>query len=221
MDKLLQLFRIATFRRNSRIAVFVLKHLMALLSASLEVFMRHHLGRRYMLTVLLAFFLCTFYSSAVARRAPLIGLFWLAFFIRLIYQFCYNSILRQQGQPEQHTLSTGESADIWRRLEIRQTTVQRYIEPALGLLAGLLVFTLDRFLGLWLALCAVALFIKEQFILFRTTRRIMDTADARLEAQQFNTSLNQYVSRPGHGAQRSHRARLAARLPSRSPGERH
>ncbi|MGA2787490.1 MAG: hypothetical protein ABSF60_08180 [Verrucomicrobiota bacterium] len=65
---------------------------------------------------------------------------------------------------------------------------------------------LDPFLGLWLKTSAVALLVKAQIKRFKFIRRIIDSIDAKLEAQTLNTSLKQYQPGPGQGAQKSHRA---------------
>jgi len=89
---------------------------------------------------------------------------------------------------------------------LAKTTIKGFLEPAMCLLAGLLVALLDPFLSCWLIAAAIALFTKEQQSRFKINRRIMDSIDAKIEAQALNNSLKQNQTPRGPGAQKTHRA---------------
>jgi hypothetical protein len=74
------------------------------------------------------------------------------------------------------------------------------------MVSGLVMSMFDPFLGVWLKLSAVALFVKEQIIRFRINRRIIDSIDAKVQAQTFNSYLKQHQPGPGQGIQKIHRA---------------
>jgi len=179
---------------------------MRLLSASVEAFLRSNFGRRYVHMLSGAFLLCMIYSGLNPFRGLLINLFLLGLFARIICHYIHVFQRRRLSAAEPHSSSAGDSWLIWQRFGLTQTTVQRYIEPAFCWIVGLLVSMQDPFLGVWLKASGFALFIKEQIKRFKTNRRIIDSIDAKLEAQALNASLKQYQPGPGQGAQKSHRA---------------
>jgi hypothetical protein len=122
--------------------------------------------------------------------------------------FHYVQVIQRKrlSVAEPHSSSAGDSWNIWQTQGLTKTTVKRYVEPALCMAVGLLVSLPDRFLGCWLVASAVALFVKEQQSRFKIGRRIMDSIDAKHEAQALNNSLKQQQPAPGQGAQKSHRA---------------
>ena len=92
--------------------------------------------------------------------------------------------------------------------KITQATFQRYVEPGLCLFLGVLFIGLDPFLYVWFQAAGVALFIKEQIRHAQLNRRILDSLDAKHEAQLLNTALKTHQRTPNQPAQRTHRAHL-------------
>ena len=188
-----------------------MKYVGVLLAASIEVYLHHNLGRRFMYTALLAFLLCCAYTCTTPASAYVVRAFLLGFGIRLLYQFVYNRVRREHGLPEPHSRWTGISGSVWQRLGMSQPDVQRFTEPALCFALAVAGFSFDRFFSFWLAASAVSMLVKEQVLHFGTRRRVIDMADSRIEAQEFGAAVEQYLN-PGRGAaNRFHRARLPRR----------
>jgi len=199
-------FRVATLRRTLRICLFVGKWLLRLLPQTVEPFLRSNFGRRYVLQPFGAWFLFLICASLNPRPAATSSLFLVSLFALITYH-CVRVFQRNRlSAAEPHSSSTGDSWKIWQNHGFSKSTVQCYLEPALCGMVGLLVLLPDPFLGWWLMLSAVALFIKEQYTLFKLNRRVMDALDAKLAAQALNNSLRQPQSGPGPRAQKSHRA---------------
>jgi len=140
------------------------------------------------------------------RPGLLTNLFVFGLLARIIQHYFHVFHRRRHSVTEPLSSSAGDSWKFWNRFGYTKATIQRYIEPALCMISGLFVSMQDPFLGVWLKLSAVALFIKEQISRFRINRRIIDSVDAKVEAQTLNSSLKQYQPGPGQGAQKSHRA---------------
>lgn len=208
MSDPLNFFTIAGQRRYLRIALFLGKWLMRLLSASVEAFLRTNFGRRYVHMLAGAFLF--FFLSTGLNPAPalLTSLFLMGLFALVIYHYIQMFRRRGLSVAEPHSSSAGNSWNFWQRFGLAQTTVQRYLEPALCWLIGLIISTPDPFLGFWLKASAVALFVKEQINRVRITRRIIEANDAKVSAQDLNSGVRQYQQGPGQAAQKSHRARF-------------
>jgi hypothetical protein len=199
-------FTVSNLRRYCRYLLFIAKWLMRLLSASVEVFLRSNFGRRYVHMLPCAFLFCVFCASLAPFPRHLTGVFLLGLFALIIYHYIHVFLRRLRSAAEPHSSSTGDSWIILQRFGLTQTTVQRYIEPVLCWLVGLHVAMLDPFLGFWLEISAIALFIKGQTKRLMFIRRLIDSIDAKLEAQALNAALKQYQPGQGQGAQKSHRA---------------
>ena len=201
-------FTVSNLRRYCRYLLFIAKWLMRLLSASVEAFLRSNFGRRYIHMLPGAFLLCLICSSLDPFRSLLFNIFLLGLFAQIIYHYIHVFRRRRLSAVEPHSSSAGDSWQIWQGFGLMQTTVQRYIEPALCWIIGLLVTMQDPFLGVWLKASAFSLFIKEQIKRFKLNRRIIDSTDAKLEAQALNAALKQYQPGTAQNAQKSHRAHL-------------
>ena len=212
MSNELEFFTLSGQRRYFRIALFLGKWLMRLLSASVETFLRVNFGRRYVWMPFAAFTFFLTCCAANPRPTVLTYLFALGFFM-LNVQHCIHVFRRRRlGAAEPHSASAGESWIFWQRFGLSQATTQRYIEPALCWMVGLIISLADPFLGCWLVASGVALFIKEQGNRVRATRRIIDANDAKVSAQSLNTGVRQYQQGPGQAAQKSHRAHFPSRI---------
>lgn len=204
-------------RRNWRVTLFVLRWGMRLMSASIEIYFRRNFGCRYLPMLIGAFIAFAFCAGLVPSPSPLTTLFFLVTLV-LAFRHCLFAFMRYRlSLPEPHTLSAGDSWNVWQCWGFRPSTVQCYIEPALSLIAGFLVLGIDPFLGFWLTGSALALCVKEQLIRIKMVRHIQNAADARIEAQRLNGGLNQYVARSTRGAQRPHRAGFAHPLRKTHP----
>jgi hypothetical protein len=201
-------FTISTQRRYFHYALFIGKWLMRLLSASVETFMHYNFGRRYVHMLPCAFLFCLFCSNLAPFPHLSTYIFLLSFFALVIYHYIQVFLRQWRSASEPHSSSTGDSWQIWQRLGLAQTTIHCYVEPVFCWIVGLYAATMDPFLGLWLKTAAVALFLKEQIKRFKFVRRVIDSIDAKLEAQTLNASLKQQQPAPGQGAQKSHRARF-------------
>jgi hypothetical protein len=216
MPEITQLLQISTYRRVGRISLLIAQWLTRLLSASVEIYLRRNFGRRYLVTITLAWVFYMMCMGFAPPAMPLTGLFALGLLVLSFHHYAFTFSRRRLQLPEPHSLSSGDSWEFWRSLPFQPTTVQQCIEPALCVLISFPVASVDPFLALWLRASAIALFAKELITRMSTTRRIMDTADARIEAQRLNAGLNQHLQQPRNGAQAAHRARF----PNQAPGRR-
>lgn len=206
MSEFFNLLSYANHRRWLRIWLFIGEWLMRLLSASIEIILRRNFGRRYIFMLIGAFICFLFCLGLAHAEAFLSVLFVFIMIVRLTKNIIKIFRRIRLSIPEPHSSSTGESWVFWQRHGYSQATVQRYFEPALCLIVGLLVSLPDKFLGHWLMASAVALFIKEQISRWKINRRLIDANDAKIAAQALNASLKQHQPGPGQGAQKSHRA---------------
>src|ERR1043166_4553550 len=67
--KLRRFFDLQTAKRYATIMLWLTRHLGLLLSASVEVYLRHNLGRRYMFIVFSSFVLCFVYTAVVGEQS--------------------------------------------------------------------------------------------------------------------------------------------------------
>jgi hypothetical protein len=208
MTEISQLFQVSSYRRIGRISLWIAQCLMRLLSATVEVYLHRNFGRRYLMTIIVSVVFFVMSMGFVSLAMPMAGLFALGLLLLSFHHCTFAFSRRRLKLPEPHTLSTGDSWELWRRLPFQPTTVQRVFEPTLCVIISFPVATVDPFLGLWLRASGIALFAKEQITRMSMTRRIMDAADARIEAQRLNAGLNHYLQQPHSGTQTSHRARL-------------
>lgn len=211
MPNAFDFFTISNIRRYTRILLFLGKWLMRLLSASVEAYLRFNFGRRYVLMLLGAFCFMAVCSDYNSGPAMLTNLFLLGLAVQVIRHFIYVFRRRRLAIAEPHSASAGVSWKYWQRLGFAPATVQQYFEPMVCGTAGWIISMADPFLGCWLMASAVALFVKEQMNRWRMTNRIIESLDAKLEAQRLNTSLTQFKQKPGQGAQKSHRAHFPRR----------
>jgi len=181
MSDVLDYFSVSNLRRYARYALFLGKWLMRLLSAGVEAFLRSNFGRRYVHMLSGAFLLCLTCSAFYPRPGLLTNLFVFGLLARIIQHYFHVFHRRRHSVTEPLSSSAGDSWKFWNRFGYTKATI-------------------------WLKLSAVALFIKEQISRFRINRRIIDSVDAKVEAQTLNSSLKQYQPGPGQGAQKSHRA---------------
>jgi hypothetical protein len=212
MSDPLEFFTFAGQRRYLRIALFLGKWLMRLMSASVEAYLRANFGRRYVNMLAGAFFFFFVCTGLNPAPAAFTSLFLLGLFVMVVRHVLQVFRRRRLSATEPHSASAGESWVVWQRFGLAPATVQRYLEPLLCWIIGLIISPADPFLGFWLKASAVALLIKEQFNRVRITRRIIDANDAKVSAQSLNTGMRQYQQGPGQAAQKSHRAHFPSRI---------
>ncbi|MBU6401006.1 MAG: hypothetical protein KGS61_11855 [Verrucomicrobia bacterium] len=193
-----------TPKRMLRINGFIWKWVMRLLTASVEVALHRNFGRRYLPRLLAGTFFCTVCAAAAPRPSTLTGLWVLGLYA--LVAFHAVCVYARQGVVVPHSFSAGEPWPLWRRIPWSETAVQRFGEPALCALIGLLVMPLVPFLAGWLVSAGLALLVKGQICRIEESRRVLDAMDARHEAQALHTALNARQQRPQ--AQQAHRARL-------------
>lgn len=188
-----------------------------ILSASAEAFLRRNLGCRYVPTILLAFGICCVYAALTTHQTVLMDIFLFAFLIRVAYHGISNLLRRQHDGQEHHSYSTGESLSLWKRFRFSQATVRRGLEPALCLMIGGIISPWDMMLAAWIVGAGFSLFIKEQLHSFHLRRRVLDMVDSRIESQQLNSTVTQYLTPRREEGKISNRAHLPADRPRRTP----
>lgn len=210
MSEYFDFLKFANVLRLIRVMLFLGKWLMRLMAASVEAYLHSNFGRRYVWMLIGAFFLFFFGAGMNPSPAPLTGLFLVGLIVLVIHHLIHAFHRHRYSVAEPHSSSSGDSWHFWQGFGLAETTVQLYLEPALCILLGLIVAKPDPFLALWLAASGVSLFIKKVVNHFKHMRRVIDSMDAKIEAQRLNTTLTQFQQKPGQSAQKSHRARFAS-----------
>lgn len=186
-------------------------------AVTVEVFIRHQFGERYfsLLKFLLASCLLGMYVW-LGSFAALLGNQWSPSLILLWWAFMAASLLhlldiqmRNWLGVVWHSQSYGLSwlsplvgARLIPILPWRLTDWQLYriIEPALcAILALLLYYLVDRPLGTWLGLAALALFVRNNLAYAQARGRLLDLLDARIEATATASALEGKSKRQTYG----------------------
>jgi hypothetical protein len=184
---------------NNTLSIFV--WLLSLLSLPIELFFRRRFGVRYVDYPLLVAMLLFINSLGTVTWTvkvlgghgayPIIGyaFSFLAFALGLFYRV--QGGLRERRGELWHSYSPGIS-HLERWLPIPSTLVQRFLEPGLAILLGLLLRdSLSSYLGTIVLMGGWALFLKE-FIRHTVQRnRYLDVVDAQIEGQVMQTLLQQ------------------------------
>jgi len=182
--------------------------LLGWLSVSVEVFLRREFGERYLSNIRLTLgFIMLVFVGFSGFIFGLIGrsnrntqstsggwggwVFTLFFIAFLVLSAMHRWRIRSRNRKgiEWHSLSFGISwlsgVAPWGDWTL-YTVVEPLVVLVLGIVFGLLGFTATT---LWLLMSAIALFIKNQMIYMQHRDRILDLMDNRIEARNFQPSL--------------------------------
>lgn len=198
-------------RRGARAALWTSRLLLKLLPPGVEIFLHRHFGERYFPRMAGSFFLflayrhCVllipYFSSRPAERFFL-GFYALCFFVVGVFHFAEFLIRRFRLGDEIHSFSCGKPFSFWQRLGTRPIVVQRRVEPALCFCAFLVVSMFAPALGSWILYSACAALFKIHIDRWTLRTRMLDTIDARIEAQQLNERIRQRTAPRHHAAGR-------------------
>jgi hypothetical protein len=174
-----------------------------LLAVSAEVFCRHSFGPRYAQSLLASFFFC-FVSMACLRAvfpdesSPIIDIYLLSYFILVLYH------LGRMWRPPTttHSYSNGQSWGFWERLNVIPAFVKIVFEPAVHVLVGMAIHSVNVLLSDWLLSAGLCLCIKEFLSFWRHWNRVLDSADARIEGERISSGVRRYTSPQSGGEQR-------------------
>jgi hypothetical protein len=177
-------------------------------SISIEIFLRHNFGQRYLTWVALitSFFgvvmtlwvIDVFLAQAkttslqYTARSDLVQELWLLFFwIAGIWHkatMLYHSFRGQQL----YSFSPGESMPVWRFIPISEVVIFRFIEPLMVLLAGYFMFalTIDGMIATWLFISGTCLFFKRQGQYYSEKNLIFDMIDSRARSERIRAALD-------------------------------
>jgi hypothetical protein len=180
--------------------------LAAQFAKTIEVYFRKDFGQRYFglgnvfgsaLTFGLYLFITLFsFIGGSLRQTPtskdddswILGLFFLGF-VALGFLHQFTAWLRQRRGQRWHSRYAGTShlAFLWPG---NPYIVQRFIEPAISLIIGLLILNyVNRPLGAWLIFASFCLAATEQINATRARNRILDAIDAQIEAKHLGEAI--------------------------------
>jgi len=167
-----------------------------LLAVSAEVFCRHSFGLRYGLWLAGSFALCAGYTCFVVMVFPgakpdfLVIYVWI---LSLLVLFHVAGLCLQRP-PLPPSYSTGQSWHFWQRIGFSQFTMHIVIEPGLHVVAGVIIFPVDRFLSVWLHAAGVCLFVKEIIVWWNDYEQLLDALDSRAEGERISRAVRQYTA---------------------------
>lgn len=174
-----------------------------LLAVSAEVFCRHSFGWRYGFQLVGGFLLCFLYTILIRAAAPsmtshLLDIYlWIFFLLSLVHLIG----LCRQRPPIPHSYSTGQSWQFWQRIGFGQNAVHLVFEPGLHVLAGVIIYSVDSPLSVWLQTAGVCLFIKEIISLWQHHEHLLDALDSRIEGQRISQAVRQHSAPQSGGEQ--------------------
>lgn len=173
-----------------------------MLATSAEVFSRRCFGRRYAPKLLLSFCFCMVALALLQSGHPqesgaIVGYYIAIHFILVMYHIC--GMWRRRTPVQSY--STGQSWEIWQRLNINPTIAKSVIDPLLNVIAGLLLYHESHLLSVWLQLGGLCLFIKEFLFNWEFGNRVLDSLDARMEGERIGTAVRQQTNPQAGGEQ--------------------
>lgn len=176
-------------------AFYVITHMF---SITLEVFLRHRFGERYLhsIHVILSLGLTTLYvfrdnlfalffgqptSASIEWTNPLF--LSAVLFLSLSIWHLIAIQIRLKRNEEWHSKSSGDSWLYFDFYPIKQQTFQRFVEPALCFLAGYLLRDSSYSdLAIWIMIASVCMFIKGQIEYQRSRELLLDRLDSEFES---------------------------------------
>jgi hypothetical protein len=154
---------------------------------TLEVFLHHHFGARTGKSLLKGFILLLvvaplFELALPPAPVPLFAGFIFAYAVVAVSQW----INARFGSHNEHIHSYrhGEPWPLWRRAPWSMSTIQRFLEPALGFSVAWIVSIFDSPLAHWLFIATAALFVKQQVRRAQLRTHHMDALDGRIETTE-------------------------------------
>lgn len=130
------------------------------------------------------------YGGGKEQNAAVLGVFLLCFLAMSVFHRLI-SFVQKLGGRRWHSRYAGTS--YLRFLTalplVTSYTVQRYIEPALALLAACVFGLLSPVLGLWLGFAALSLAATGYLQHRRARNRVLDAIDAQIEAEQIGNAI--------------------------------
>lgn len=183
-------------------AFYVITHMF---SITLEVFLRHRFGERYLhsvhvvLSLALAALSIVLYSyfsdeqiaSVIAKNYML----WAAalFIVLSVWHLIVIQIRLKRGE-EWHSKSSGDSWLYFDFYPIKQQTFQRFVEPTLCLFIGYLLRDSYTPFAIWIMLASGCMLIKGQIEYQRTREWHLDRLDAEFESGRRSSASQNVVA---------------------------
>lgn len=172
-------------------------------ATSAEAFCRYSFGKRYVPWIIASFLFCSAFTGLMQfadlqRPAPLMGLYLFAFFILVLFHIAF---LCRPSRVSIHSQSCGKSWPLWQRFTRSERKTQALIEPAVHIIASIIVLKADQLLSMWLLAAGLCLFAKEAITGWNQHIGLLDTVDARIEGERMNTAVRGTTSAPNSGDQ--------------------
>ncbi|KAA3662554.1 MAG: hypothetical protein DWQ10_02140 [Calditrichaeota bacterium] len=177
---------------------------------SLEIFLRHHFGVRYLrwgniitsfCGVIVAFVLFDFLYILAKPDWPKYMIRSNVIEATLILLFCalsiwHKSVMLYQLHQHQHHYSQcpGETMILWRWIRLPEVFLFRFFEPLLVFGIGLTLFNsqIDGLIAIWLIFSSIFLFIKRQIQFYAERTMILDLIDSRTRSERLRGALQQH-----------------------------
>ena len=117
-----------------------------------------------------------------------LGIFFLCFFIISLYHRLIAWLQRATGRRRWHSRYPGTSyLRFLTALPFVSTyTVQRFVEPALAIVAGSLIYAFAPPLSAWFIFAGLCLAMTENFAYRRARNRVLDALDAEIEGEHLD-----------------------------------
>lgn len=198
---------VATFRSTFRFMWRLAKALQWLLPAGIGILLRRNLGPRQLPAMFLG--LLTFLVPAMLDPTGISAMLFLVLLARALYHAASALFDRPADSPPRHSHYEGDSLVFWRKAGVSNERAQRYLEPALCLLAAVICAPFLPVLALWVGAAGIALFTKNFTARLRMNRRVQDAVDSRIESQQTSAAVEARLRPQAQATDRFHRARPA------------
>lgn len=188
-----RIYRFFLFSLMPKFVLFVIKSV----PVTLEVYLHHSFGERYMWRLIGAF--CVFYCYAVPSldlvapgARPLLSPFLIGLIVLPVIHFFHLPFRRYRGLVIS-SYSSGSPWSLWHRLfSLSPITTKRYVEPAFAMLVASIIEPFDYDLSSWLYISSVGLFIKCQIERLEDHNTLLDAFDGRIEARRQQGAVESY-----------------------------
>ena len=177
--------------------------LLGWLSVSLEVFVRHEFGERYLSWLRLYFAwimvasVGVFLPSIFGAPNPLsfyigYGIYIAFILLALWHRLTIRRRRKRQEKPNPpeplHSMCSGYSHLSW--IPVKEWTLYLWVEPLFFIIISLLLWRFFGGLaGAWLLLSSVGMLIKNQMEYYNNRGQLLDMIDAQIEAKYFSAAL--------------------------------
>lgn len=191
----LHLLRVFNPWKRFEFVLAVLSLLSSCFTVSIVGFLRKDFGERYFSTVNLMFgytvvayfaFLGNIIGVATGHHFSwLMVFFWAAFIGVSIFHRLEISRKNKRGE-EWHSMNVGTSL---LPVPMKEESIYKFIEPALVMTVGLMLWKISGQAGAWLIIGGLSLFVNNHLVFYFQRQALLDIRDARIEARYMSGAI--------------------------------